>query len=112
MEDTINLSNRPRRYVRKGRRGALQSVEITPEAKLSREEKMAVTLARPPRHKPENWYQERVNSQAVRLKKARGHILRVHEMTGENPNEIMARLGLTDEERALIHPFTSRLVWE
>lgn len=43
-----------------------------------------------------------------RSAKAHGHIVAVSRITGETPVEIMARLGLTDEEIGHIGPFTCK----
>jgi hypothetical protein len=46
-----------------------------------------------------------------RSAKAHGHIIAVSRITGETPVEIMARLGLTDEEIGHIGPFVKTITW-
>jgi hypothetical protein len=97
--------------------GAIIEYAITPEASLSWHEKRVKPLAMPSsKPHPVNredglpilWW---TNSPYLRYKKAHGHVLAIHKITGETPPEIMTRLGLTDEEIAHIGPFHSKTVW-
>lgn len=114
--DRINLCNRTVVYKRrrKGRHlgDGLIEVVVSPEAKISKHEKLILTLLRKGRTgQPQHWYRERVDGERMRTSKARGSILAIWRMTGEAPPDIMVRLGLTAEEIGRIHPFTSKVEW-
>lgn len=108
--DRINLTNRAVTYRKRDRFGRQVKVVLTPEGKVSKHEKLIVTMLRSGR-KLEHWHQEITDGERMRTSKARGSILAIYRMTGEEPPDIMRRLGLTDEEIGRIHPFTRTVIW-
>lgn len=110
----IILANRPKTYKRRKKNGVvgdgLVEVVVSPEGKISKHEKLIITLLRSGR-KLDHWYRKQVDGERMRTSKARGSILAIYRMTGESPDEIMVRLGLTDEEIARIPRFTRTVIW-
>jgi hypothetical protein len=108
---TVTLNNRPRRFKRRDIRGRIHEVEISPEAKVSKHERLVSTLMKSPPYELENEAQRVRNGPEARARKARGSILAIYRMTGEDPPDIMRRL-LTDDEIARIPPFRCITIWE
>lgn len=114
--DRISLRNRTKVYKRRKKYGHLSDglveVVLSPEGKISKHEKLILTLLRKDRSvQPQHWYRERVDGERMRVSKARGSILAISRMTGDDPATIMARVGLTSEEIGRIHPFTLTRTW-
>lgn len=90
---------------------------VTPEMTVAANERHAKTYAAPSKRTApvmadglpiSNWHDGRLQ----RSRKARGYILAIHRATGEDPPDIMRRLGLTDEEISHIGAFTRTVVWK
>lgn len=80
--------------------------ETTPAAILSGHERKARRYAAPPR------WASFLNYDVMRRGRARGHIKRVAEITGETPIEIMDRLRLTESEIEFIGPWEGYMIWD
>jgi hypothetical protein len=118
-DDSPKVKGRVKNFVRRDRgRGRLKIVTyaVTPEMKLASDEKKAKAFAVPSKRTPplmadgqpiSHWH----DSRDRRSRQARGYILAIHEATGEDPPEIMRRLGLTEEEISHIGAFTRTVVW-
>lgn len=101
---------------RQAQTGAVVEYAVTPEAALARHEKMAKKLigpGRPPRINQNDGLPTTYQPDAphIRARRARGEILAVHRITGETPDEIMVRLGFTDEDILRIYPFKRTVTW-
>jgi len=73
------------------------------EAYIARCENMVLALLRPKAALTRA--QIEYPTGGTREQKARGYVLRLVELTGETPDAVMTRLGLTEDERARIPKF-------
>jgi len=73
------------------------------EGYIGRHENMVLAMLRPKAELTQA--QIEFPTGGTREQKARGHILKVVDLTGETPDAVMTRLGLTEDERARIPKF-------
>jgi len=99
---------------RKGRDGRIRIVKERPRAPyavaslISKHECSIKTLLDPTRAKEKA---ASLNDLDMRERKARGSLLKLTELTGESPAEIMRRLRLTEDEIARMGKFHATVQW-
>jgi len=82
--------------------------EFTRESLIRKHERLIKTLLDPARANPNPMS---MNAMDWREAKARGSLLKLTELTGESPAEIMRRLRLTEDEIARMGPFHETRQW-